>query len=494
MACARRQIAMGILCAMLALPLFAFAFAEQTDETDAEPAVTCLGNDVPITAETRDEATAAGYPKTAPCWNPKDPNTGYAAGEAKKYLRSLVCLAAGDRDNYGGAGPDETITKLNAGFAVCAAKFLRYASPKTPGQIALQGGGSAPICIREGYRTNAKQMEYWQRYMDPYKACNPTGKLCEHTTGMAIDVNVGTNNYAPLFDMAPQFGVFFYLGSKDPYHFAARTQNCITAGTRTGDPDPQVGGGVLPPGAYDFPRSLTTNPFQDPNTQFLSTLPQLIAPLVQSLGSGQAAPAASPLGPITPSPVIAPTTNPITSTTQNPLSSSGSGTGTGSVPNPLSIPDGGSSVSIAPSSGIPTAPLTIANPTSQSGTKTGSKALSPLALIELLAGLNPNDTITAGSSSATTHINDDLADVTTPGIGSVNTTATMPAQTFVSSDLSQSPSMPTLTTTNTIEVSRLSSMLTQLRGGLETLVTLSATPREARQIGIWTPVPTTSVR
>lgn len=479
----RTSIAIVVFCALTTLP-----FGLSAEETTASE-VACLGNDVPITAETRDEATAAGIPQGRNCWNPKDPNTGYAVGEAKKYLRSVLCLAAGDRDNYGGAGPEDTITKLNAGFSLCAAKFLRYASPRTPGQIALRDGGSAPICIREGYRTNEKQMEYWKRYMDPYKACNPTNKLCEHTTGMAIDVNVGTNNYAPLFDMAPQFGVFFYLGTKDPYHVAARVQNCITASIRPGV-SPPAGDSPLPAGSYDFPTSLSTNPFQDPNTQFLTQqLPQLLAPLLKSLTSSQTAPAPS-AGSIPLSSTIAPITNPLTTGTQNPLSSSD--TDTGSIANPVSIP-GGSSVTITPSTGVPTAPLTITNPTSPSATKTGGKALSPLAIIEMLAGLNPSSA-TTGSSTAVAHINDDLTDVTTPGIGSVNTIGTMPVQTFVSSDLSQSPSILGLTTTNTVEISRLSSMLTQLRGGLQTLVTLSAAPRTASQIGVWTPVPTDSVR
>lgn len=150
------------------------------------------------------EEVEAGAPPGRPVC-PADAEAGITddAGQAKEFLRSILCRP--DGDNYGGMGPDGTIKGLDAKFAQCAAKFLRSAI-----------GSGIPVCVREGARTVAKQEEYVKRGIIACKR----GAACEHPRGIAIDVNTNSHeNYARLHQMGPQFGVVFYLGFADQYHF-----------------------------------------------------------------------------------------------------------------------------------------------------------------------------------------------------------------------------------------------------------------------------------
>lgn len=177
--------------------------------------------EVPITASTREAATAAGIPSTSSCWNPSNKDAGADAGEAKKYLRTILCKA--DGDNYGGMGPDGTIQNLSGKFAVCAAKFLKKAN-----DAGMQA------CIREGARTVAKQEQYVRSGVI---ACKK-GAMCEHPRGLAIDVNTSSDdNYKKLHQMAPGDGLTFYLGMRDKYHFVGSAGGCAGGGTTPQDWD-----------------------------------------------------------------------------------------------------------------------------------------------------------------------------------------------------------------------------------------------------------------
>jgi hypothetical protein len=176
---------------------------------------------------------AAGFPPGSQVC-PQDYETSGVtpqSGEAKGYLRSILCAA--DGDNYGGMGPDETISGLNAEFSVCAAKFL---------QAARVNGIN--VCIREGVRSVAKQEEYVRRGII---ACKK-GAQCEHPRGIAIDANVFPNSsscesYKRLHASAPSFGLTFYLGCKDAFHFVPKK-----GGSCYGD------GEISPDVFYDYPQ------------------------------------------------------------------------------------------------------------------------------------------------------------------------------------------------------------------------------------------------
>ena len=86
----------------------------------------CTNGGIPHIA-TAQEAASANPPgsikagETYVC--PNDARLGISneAGEAKQYLRSILC----GNSQYGGAGPDGTVQGLDSKFAVCAPKFLQ---------------------------------------------------------------------------------------------------------------------------------------------------------------------------------------------------------------------------------------------------------------------------------------------------------------------------------------------------------------------------------
>lgn len=199
------------------------------------PIATNAANDLPCdnphTATAAD--IAAGYPAGSQVC-PSDYQQSEVtpqSGEAKQYLRGILCSP--DRDDYGGKGPDGTILGLDPKFSICAAKFLQSAR-----------ASGINVCVREGARSVEKQNEYVRRGVI---ACKK-GALCEHPRGIAIDVNVFPNpsicpSYKRLHDSAASFGVTFYLGCKDAYHFVPKQGS-----------DCSGGGEIQPETFYDYPQ------------------------------------------------------------------------------------------------------------------------------------------------------------------------------------------------------------------------------------------------
>lgn len=153
------------------------------------------------TATSADEAQ--GWPKGAQvCARDEKAGISQEAGEAKKYLKSILCPGG----SYGGAGPDGTVDKLNPSFAQCAATFLKEEKQKMP-----------ELCLNEGYRTLGTQNQYAQNYHNGGGIACTQGANCEHPKGIAIDVNA--SNYHQLWDDAHKYGVVFYLRDRDKVHF-----------------------------------------------------------------------------------------------------------------------------------------------------------------------------------------------------------------------------------------------------------------------------------
>jgi hypothetical protein len=267
------------LIASLAVTLFLFLYIPTNAETCTVP------GDVEITSSTRAAARAAGIPDDVNCWNPNNQYAGAQTGEAKEYLRSILCPP--DRDNYGGMGPDQTIEKLDAKFAVCAAKFLK-----------AERSSGIDVCVREGARSVQKQQEYVSRDV---LACTK-GAGCEHPRGIAIDVNVKPNvnsctSYAPLHQLAGQFGLKFYLGCRDAYHMVPAIGSCTSGGSVPTGTSIPTGSSPIPSTYYDFPAYAqpTASPFSAvPATSFPAyaptTLPQTAPSTTQSPSQTQTQP------------------------------------------------------------------------------------------------------------------------------------------------------------------------------------------------------------
>lgn len=454
-----------MLLVVVLLSATPFALAEETqfiEEILTTVAIDCstLPGTVPITDKTRPAARAAGVPDNVKCWKSDDTYTGVAAGEAKIFLRSIVCINS--KDNYGGAGPDETIARLNPNFAVCAAKFLKAASTQTT------------VCINEGYRTVEKQREYYDRYRKGTGgiACNPSATQCEHPRGIAIDVNtLRESDYQRLWNMAPQFGLSFYLRERDKYHFVPINSTCASvaggSNTSTGVSVPTA----LPVSTYDFPRQApTANPFQDPNLTFM-------LPILQQLSQSQQQAPRYPIS-ITPTPSgpyispVSPSPTPTTPTSPTPQTSQ----------TPILFPPTSAPTTTKPTSASPTptpATLTKTQPSwidiilgyadePSESTATGKP-------VQLAAGLSETSGVPPLSYG--------------PSGAQFPTGTNVPfvpqaTQTFVSGDLAQNPSPSPFSGE---ETSRLLSALSQLRMGLERLLGITAAPRTIQNSARWYP-------
>lgn len=235
-------------------------------------------NEVAISPDQREAATRAGIPADYPCWIPGQPYVGQNVGEAKQYLRTILCKP--DGDNYGGAGPDRTVQELNPEFAVCAAQFIKFANETL----------NVPTCLKEGFRTVQKQNEYVARGAFACKV----GARCEHPSGIAIDVNTTSRaGYARLHQNACQFGLDFYLRFDDQYHFvplshsiSRRKSSCgkqVVVSCQTAGFAPQdMGYGSIPPASptAQFTQSIRdwfSPPAQQPQ---MSAQPALLSPSV----------------------------------------------------------------------------------------------------------------------------------------------------------------------------------------------------------------------
>lgn len=251
---------------------------------------------VEITDATRATARSAGIPDFCTHWIPGQPYVGQEVGEAKTYLKNVLCRP--DGDNYGGYGPDGTVDNLNPDFAKCAAKFIRDYSSQLQGAMPLRSGGSNPICLKEGARTVQKQNEYANRGVI---ACKQ-GARCEHPSGIAIDINTSSQqNYARLHAAACAYGLVFYMGMNDEYHF-------VPASNRVGKRDRIT----CPPAAAqvncadpNFRPQTDLTPASSPTATFAQTVRNWLSPQQQVT--------AAPSQPALPSQPV--------STSQNPLDS-----------------------------------------------------------------------------------------------------------------------------------------------------------------------------
>lgn len=455
-----RASAVFLLAALLTS---SFAYAEEINFVDPDVVAntqTCesLPGTVLITDKTRPAARATGVPDDVYCWKPNDANMGVDVGEAKVFLRSIVC--PNSRDNYGGAGSDETIQKLNPKFAVCAARFLKAASAQMS------------VCINEGYRTEEKQREYYDRYRKGTGgiACNPSATQCEHPRGIAIDVNtLRESDYQRLWQMAPQFGLSFYMGAQDKYHFVPKNADCASiVNGSTGSSVPTS----LPVSVYDFPRQApTANPFQDPNLTFMMPILQQLAQPRQQ----------APQYPLTIAPTPAPQPQ-LLPTTPVPTPNTPTPTPTNPSPQtPIPFPTTPTPTSTTPTS-VPQASSSPAKPTQPSWIDIilgyadyGPGATATSTPAQLTPGLSNTSGISPVSGAATS--------------GSAQGASNAPlvprgTQTFVSNNLANNPSPSAISRE---ETSRLLSALAQLRAGLERLLGMSASPRPVQHAARWYP-------
>lgn len=194
-----------------ALPLFlgvAFFTAFLVTRAGAE---SCPSNNVPITPETRDAATAAGIPASADCWNPNDQNTGTAAGEAKLWLQQH-------------ATKNSNIMCMNATFAEKLKSFME----------AVPGG---PPVITDGYRDPSKQAALVQSGASRAGYC-----MSYHNYGLAADFNNNTRTQtAWMRANSTKYGINV-IGDWDPNHFQDADGRYGQCGACSND----AGNGALP--------------------------------------------------------------------------------------------------------------------------------------------------------------------------------------------------------------------------------------------------------
>ncbi len=133
----RAGVVMALLAASIAVPTSASAQGLYGDES-----LPCPGARLATVQEAASASPKGSIIAGVTYVCPGDARLGISndAGEAKIYLRSILCPP--DGDNYGGMGPDETIRGLDAEFAKCAASFLKSLN-----------SSSAGYCIREGKRS-----------------------------------------------------------------------------------------------------------------------------------------------------------------------------------------------------------------------------------------------------------------------------------------------------------------------------------------------------
>ena len=183
----RRLVFFQILAAAF-LYLIGFSLHATLSLADACPAGT-----VPIGAGDRTNATAAGIPTSAACWNPSDSTVGNVAGAAKEFIKQHATSNA-------------NIACLNAQFAEKLAALMK----------AAPGG---PPTVTDGYRGLAAQA---QALASGASKVGPCGSY--HQYGMAADFNNSSAQVTQWLRLnAPQYGLA-------PVSYSNPTTGCTPSG------------------------------------------------------------------------------------------------------------------------------------------------------------------------------------------------------------------------------------------------------------------------
>lgn len=276
-----------ILAAFIVLSSVAFARHALAD--------TCPAPTVAITDATRANATAAGIPTSATCWNPSDSSTGQAAGAAKLWLQQHATKNA-------------NIACLNSTFAERLEKFMQ----------AVPGG---PPTITDGYRGAAAQNAAKSNGASQVGWCSSY-----HNYGMAADFNNSSKTMllwmrqnAPQYGLTPiptlnvQTGCSYTSSFCDPAHIQIQgphpsADQCGVCATTGGDGTlPGIQTQSNPDDYYYYSNAPAANPFiQQPATTFPPMMP--MQPMMSTQPS---LPAQSSPSNVQPIPYMAPSSSPL---------------------------------------------------------------------------------------------------------------------------------------------------------------------------------------
>lgn len=217
----------------------------------------CPAGNVLITDATRADATAAGIPTSATCWNPGDTNAGAATGEAKQYLTSIL--------KGGSCGPYRTTAEgLDPRFAICAANFMKALRAKDPNFYVISMYRSAAhqafLCGGGCGRVNGP--------------CAPAGGS-KHQQGIAIDISNGQYIVPDwVHQMGQGYGIIFPVRN-DSGHFQPQPgSNCADPNFKPTDTSGVVGA----PFDQQIRRALGLNPPPPPAPQVQTTPTPVVTP------------------------------------------------------------------------------------------------------------------------------------------------------------------------------------------------------------------------
>lgn len=191
-------------------------------------AASCLGGTVPI-GSSRAEATAAGIPASAECWDPKNKYAGQDVGEAKRWLQQHATQNA-------------NISCLNADYAERVKKLM-------------QANPNGIPTIRDGYRGQAAQA---QALASGASKVGPCGSY--HQYGMAADFDANQQSLRWMRENSSQYGLSPVTNANpttgctgsgfcDPGHIQIAGQRPAANQCGICSTDGGAGNGVLPPGA-----------------------------------------------------------------------------------------------------------------------------------------------------------------------------------------------------------------------------------------------------
>ncbi len=181
------------------------------------------------------------------------------------------------------------VDQLNPDFAICAAKFLKFAN---------DNGKNARIT--DAVRSYPEQQAACNRFQAGGGIANCNMSTAEHPKGIAIDAT--SNNPRWMYANAPQFGVVFYLGDTDTVHFVplsesslARLKKSYTVGNRgisaetvaAAEAKLQSGSGCLSPGFQPTNVGVPSSP--SPTSDFSNAVRQAFGvPIAQPQVAQQA--------------------------------------------------------------------------------------------------------------------------------------------------------------------------------------------------------------